>query len=277
VSAEPKAREPAPVSAAPALVVVALWIASGAFAAPLPSPETVESGGARLADVTVVEPHESAPGRPLSVTYRAFPAPVVLASALGPGWDAKGGEIEFRARDGFVSTIEAARLAGGAAWLAFARADGAPFTIDNAGQNEKNVPLGPWYLVWNNRADPASIADGRDWPYEIVDVAFAPDRGPALRPPGLDPSLETGLAATRDNCLTCHKVNGWGGDEAQGDLALLARSGPTDALIRWMLDPSSVDPKTTMPALMAGAPEAERRATAEAIAAYLSRVPIIGR
>ena len=228
--------------------------------------------------LTVVEPHESRPGRPVEVAYRAFPAPIALAAALGPDWASKAVAIEFRALDGYVSRIDVARLESGKAFFAFARADGRPFEVDNLGQNERHIPLGPYYLIWDNRRDPTLLAAGaRDWPYQAADVVFADDSDAALRPLGFDPGLDNGLSATKANCLTCHQVNGWGGDKVAGDLALMARQMTKADFIRRALDPSAVDAKSTMPPLMPGAPEAARRAAAEAIYGYLNGVPAVGR
>ncbi len=57
----------------------------------------------------------------------------------------------------------------------------------------------------------------------------------------------------------------------------MARQMTKADLIRRALDPSAVDPKSTMPPLMPGAPEAARRAAAEAIFAYLVRVAAAGQ
>ncbi len=260
------------------LVALLGFAAAAASPATLPPPGAIEKGGGRPVTLTVVEPHESQPRRPVEVAYRAFPAPIALAAALGPDWAAKARAIEFRALDGYVARVEVARLQSGKAFLAFARADGRPFDVDNLAQNERHVPLGPYYLIWDNRRDPALLASGaRDWPYQAADVSFADDSDAALRPPGFDPALEKGLAATKANCLTCHRVNGWGGDKAPGDLALMARRMTKADFVRRALDPSAVDAKSTMPPLMPGAPEAQRRAAAEAIDAYLSQVAAASR
>ncbi len=254
------------------------FAAAAASAAPLPPPDAIEKGGAQPVTLTVVEPHESEPGRPVEVAYRAFPAPVALAAALGPDWASKARAIEFRALDGYVSRIDVARLESGRAFLAFARADRRPFEVDNLGQNERHIPLGPYYLIWDNRRDPALLdAGARDWPYQAADVVFADDTDAALRPPGFDPELVKGLSAAKANCLTCHQVNGWGGVKVAGDLALMARQTTKADFIRRALDPPAVDPKSTMPPLMPGAPEAARRAAAEAIFAYLVRVAAAGQ
>jgi hypothetical protein len=114
-----------------------------AIAEKIPSPEVLEESGARRVTLTVIEPHLSTPGHPVAIGYTAFPASVVLSAALGPDWTTKAKTIDFRALDGYVSRIDAARLTSKKAYMAFARADHSPFSIDNVAQNEKNIPLGP--------------------------------------------------------------------------------------------------------------------------------------
>ena len=118
--------------------------------------------------------------------------------------------------------------------------------------------------MWDNRSDPALLAAGAsDWPYQVDDVSFFNESDAALRPPGFDPALEPGLALAKTHCLTCHKVNGYGGEKAEGNLAAVARGLGEGLFIKWALDPQAVQPDATMPALATQAPEAERRAIAE--------------
>ncbi len=252
------------------------FIASSARAEKIPDPKTLaDKSGVRPVTITVIEPHLSTPKNPVAVAYLAFPAPTALSAALGPGW-AKAETIEFRALDGYVSRIDVARLTSGKTYFAFARADRSPFTVDNRTQNEKNVPLGPYYLVWDNRDDPSLLAEGvRNWPYQVDDVSLFNVSDAALHPPGLNPALEPGLTNTKTHCLTCHKVNGYGGEKVGLNLALIARALTAPDFVKWTLEPSSVKPDTTMPALAANLPEAERRATAESIYDYLSHVPVL--
>ena len=135
--------------------------ASIAIAEKIPSPEALEQSGVRPVTLTVIEPHLSEPGHPVAIAYMAFPASAVLSAALGPDWTTKAKTIEFRALDGYVSRIDAAPLTSKKAYLAFARADHSPFSIDNLTQNEKNIPLGPYYLVWDNREAPNCSPRGR--------------------------------------------------------------------------------------------------------------------
>ena len=170
----------------------------------------------------------------------------MLAVTLGADWANRAGAIAFRARDDYVSRIDARRLESGKAWLAFARADGAPFTVDNLDQNQRSVPLGPYYLVWDNDADSDWAQKGAaDWPYQVDSVAFAAPET-ALAPPGFEAALEPGLNKTKAACLTCHSVNGYGGSKVQGDLAAAARSLSRTDFLKWALAP---DPASTMPPL----------------------------
>jgi mono/diheme cytochrome c family protein len=114
----------------------------------------------------------------------------------------------------------------------------------------------------------------RDWPYQVIDVSIFNTSEAALRPPGFNPALEGGLSNAKANCLTCHKVNGFGGEKVEGNLALVARQLPAAEFIKWTLEPSVVRPDTTMPALLTNLGEVERRAIAQSIYEYLSQVPV---
>ena len=249
-------------------------LSAAAAANPLPAPEALtKQPGVQPVTLTVIEPHESRPGAPVEIAYRAFPAASVLSAALGPDWAKKAKAIAFQALDGYVSRIDVDRLQSGKAYMAFARADGAPFTVDNIEQNQRNVPLGPYYLIWDNRADPNWAAKGAaGWPYQVASVTFAASES-VLRPPGFDPALEPGLVLAEAQCLTCHSVNGYGGAKSPGDLAVAARSLPRSEFLNWVIAPRKADPAATMPPLSPNLPEDQRQANARAIYDYLSRVP----
>jgi hypothetical protein len=170
------------------LVVWPGW--SIAKAEKIPSPEALEQLGARPVTLSVIEPHLSTPEHPVTIDYLAFPAPVVISAALGPEWQAKTKTIEFRALDGYVSRIDVARLGNGKAYMSFARADLSPFTVDNLAQNEKNIRLGPYYLIWDNRGDRDLLSEGAtNWPYQVIDVSlFDVSEAALCRPDSIRPS-----------------------------------------------------------------------------------------
>ena len=57
--------------------------------------------------------------------------------------------------------------------------------MDNLQQRQKDVPLGPYYLVWDNIRDPELVADGGTYlPYQIVDVEVSHARFAAFQARG---------------------------------------------------------------------------------------------
>ena len=140
----------------------------------------------------------------------------VIARLFGEDWQGRGSTIEFRARDGYVSLIDVSHFSEESAYLVFAREDGAPFTVDNVDQNQMGVPLGPYYLVWDNISSPALVQEGpRYWPYQVREMRLVTVSDEALVPTGLDPRFHEGAELVRTHCLSCHAVNGFGGREVR--------------------------------------------------------------
>ena len=235
-----------------------------------------ERMGAPPVSLAVHEPHLSVGDLRVAIEYVGYPAVDVMATVFGSDWHEQARTVELRALDGYVSRIDVTRFLDDTAFLAFARADGAPFAIDNPRQNQTDVPLGPWYLVWDNISNPALLAEGAsDWPYQVHEVNLVSLSENALLPEGLAAELREGAGLAKRYCLQCHKVNGFGGEKFPGNLAALARIRPEPDFVRWVLDPSSVRTGTTMPPLSNRLPDAERRRIARALFDYLTAVPIL--
>ena len=250
---------------------------SMARAAEIPPVERLqERMGTPPVTLTVHEPHLSLGDRRVAIEYVGYPAVDVMAEVFGDDWHEQAATVELRALDGYVSRIDVARFLNDTAFLAFARADGAPFTMDVPRQNQTDVPLGPWYLVWDNISNPALLAEGAsDWPYQVHEVNLVSLSEIALLPEGLAADLHEGAELAKRYCLQCHKVNGFGGEKFPGNLAALARVHPEPDFVRWVLNPSSVRSNTTMPPLSDRIPDAERRRIAKALFDYLTAVPIL--
>lgn len=225
--------------------------------------------------VTVMEPHLSSPGKPVQVQYLGWPAGQILARWLGPAWDQGDAEIEFRALDGFVSRVPVERFRQHRAWIVTARADGRPFQVDNHAQGEKQVPLGPYYLVWDNLVEPALQAEGGAvWPYQVASLRRTPSSRAALLPGSLSPRYDAEAIALQTHCLSCHQVNGYGGDKMPINLALRARQIDAEHWRAWLLAPARVKPGTTMPPLSEGLPAAERESLVRRLHDYLKVLPL---
>jgi mono/diheme cytochrome c family protein len=254
--------------------LVAWPLAAGAV--PVPDlPAMTKAMGVPATTMTVVEPHLSTRERPVQVRYRGWPAAAVLDKLLGPPWRATGVEVEFRALDGYVSRIPNQRFLRYGAWLVYERTGHTAFVLDNRQQNEKNVQLGPYYLVWDNIGHSELLPEGASyWPYQVAEIQVSQARMKALLPSGIAPGFEASAALAQQYCLSCHRINGYGGDKAPGNLAQTARAMPGREFLRWVLQPNQLKPGTTMPGLPDSMAEADRHAVAQRLMDYLVAVPV---
>jgi cytochrome c2 len=246
--------------------------ARAAVAVELPAPETLAGQPGLAAQVVeVIEPHLSEHGHEQRVAYRGIPMEPLLNRQFGARWQSPDAEIVFFARDGYRSAIAGERFGKARAYLAYARADGRPFVVDNPRQHEAAVPLGPYYLVWDNRNDAALRTSAEyGWPYQVerMEMGSASDYR-SLQPAKADAETRRGFEYFKDYCLTCHQVGNIGGRKFPADLARHTCGWTDPALKRWIMNPGATRPDTTMPPLNVNLPETERGRIADAILAYL--------
>jgi hypothetical protein len=259
------------------LIFAAYLLAVPALAEMLPDPaELSEALGSEPIDISVIEPHLGDGRNAAAVDYRGYPAEVILELVLGADWGSRGDTIEFRALDGYVSRIDIPRFEPGMAFLVFARAGGGAFTVDNVAQREEDVPLGPYYLVWNTFAYPGLLADGAgNWPYQVNEISAVTVSDAMLLPEGLAGNFGTAVELAKIHCLNCHQLSGYGGNKFEGNLAAIVKALSEDYFRQWVLDPASARPQTTRPALAPQSPDAERSEIAETLYEYLARVPVL--
>lgn len=245
------------------------------FADILPDPDQLAQRIGHLpSPITVYEPHLSTPARPTERTYLGWRFVDVALTLFGSDWHSQGDTIEFRALDGYVSRLAASDFTAHSAWLVSGLPDGSAFLVDNLLQNEADIPLGPYYLVWENIEDSEILERGASiWPYQVAEILTITLSTAALLPEGLDPTLAGGAEIARAHCLNCHMLNGFGGNKVEGDLAVLATTLEPKEFRAWLLDPSARKPDTTMAALAPSLPEAERAALADQLWAYLAAMP----
>ena len=263
---------------AAAVAISCAGAALPAWAVELPTPaelgRQLGPRAGKAVTVAVLEPHLMRDGRMPEVRYVGFAADEVLTAVLGKGWRAPGQELEFRALDGFVSRIPVQRYAQHRGWLVHARADGRPFQVDNHLQGEQQVPLGPFYLVWDNRSSTALQAEGGAlWPYQVASVSVGPSSTRALLPGDLAARYADAADLARTHCLSCHRIRGYGGDKMPLDLDVVVKGYDAAAWKRWLLAPAAVRPGTTMPALAEAMPAADRAAIAQRLYDYLQALP----
>ena len=259
-----------------AIFGLALLAASNGRAAEMPAVDALQAEmGAPARAVTVYEPHLSLGDEHTAVDYVGYPAVDVMTRLFGADWQSEAETVEFRALDGYVSRLPVERFLSEGAFIVFARGDGAPFTVDNLAQNETGVPLGPYYLVWDNIGNPALLEEGaRNWPYQVAEMNLVTLSDAALLPPGLDERFHEGAALAKTHCLSCHLVNGYGGEKFEANLAEIAKVYEEADFVRLILEPLSVLEETTMPPLSDRLAEDERQRIAKALFDYLMALPV---
>lgn len=205
--------------------------------------------GAQAVDITVIEKHLNDPHA--RVTYRGIPLRAVLEKYFPDQWPKFSGDIRFVARDGYKSRIAAERARSRDAYIAFARADGKPFLLDNVLQNETNVHLDPFYLVWDNIKHKDLLNElPSSWPYQVIEIqliSVSADKPPL--PVNASAAVLKGYEAYITHCLTCHQINGVGGRKDERDMQELVAGKSREDLARWIDNPQGENPATSMPPL----------------------------
>ena len=189
---------------------------------------------------------------------------------FGKDWR-KAQEIVFTSIDGYQPSVPVAKFLAHDAYLAFAHEDGTPFTMTNTLQNNEIVPLGPLYLVWDNRNSKVLLESGAsDMPYQIkrVELKSAAPFANMSPPSGSPVAARRGFAHFRKHCMACHSIDGEGGGKAPelNYPASVAEYIKPQYLKRWILNPQSMRYNTAMPALAKEIPRREK--VAEELIAY---------
>jgi len=235
---------------------------------------TIEAGNVRgVAEVLVYEPHEKK-----QVVYKAVPVARIMDEIYGPRWRDEE-EILFTCADGYQPSIPVGDFLENDAYLAFRRTDQERFTLDNTGQRETNVELGPFYLIWENiENEKAQVRESAIWPYQVIgmDLVRFEDRFGSMLPP-LESRRDStaGFLAYRRYCTSCHKINGQGGDKARDlNRPNITKIRDPEWLENFISDPHSMRPGIAMAPLD---PELENRdQVIRAIVRYLEAMRATG-
>jgi mono/diheme cytochrome c family protein len=153
-----------------------------------------------------------------AVTYRAVPLLSLLGGNPGDRFDT----VEAQARDGFVSQIPLALIAGGEHGGAVAFIAVEDLAHPWPPLPQKTETAGPFYLVWEH---PEKSGITREqWPYQLVRLSFVESpvhRWPQLSAPGDVPvgaPARHGQDVFITQCLPCHRLNGGGASDTGPDL-----------------------------------------------------------
>jgi cytochrome c2 len=221
--------------------------------------------------VTIEDPHERRP-----ITYEAFQlAPLLDTLASSPVGKT---DLLFRCADGYEARIPEAtwRQHGKHAYLAFRIPGRRSFRVTDVRNGGKQVSLAPYYLIWDNRSEPAlHQLPGHHWPYQVTTITTGTPskRRAAIRPPSNAPaSALRGFELFRRHCIACHAINGEGGSlgpELNYPVSVI-QYFDRDWLARWIRDPKQIRFGSTMPSLAAlGVSEDESSRAITDLVAYL--------
>lgn len=258
------------------LIAWLLLFAGTTYAVQLPAPDVLEQQtGLRRETITVVEPHMSTNDKPVVISYVGLPMTSLLTYWFGESWKAADTEVVFFTGDGYRSVISSSKLIKYNAFLAFGRSDGGAFVVDNPDQNERNVPIGPYYLIWDNQGVTELLKQGvSGWPYQVTRIKLhsAASESQALLPPNPDSDVVQGHHHTREHCLTCHHIKGRGAAKYQEDLIKAACRWTDADLKTWIGEPARMREGTAMPPLNNLLPSDERRMIIEQIVRHLRSI-----
>ncbi len=187
-------------------------------------------------------------------SFWALPAACVLAQGFPPPSSAaRDGNLFLRAADGYVRPARADVLGTPDAWVAYADAA----LVDTPGAPPRWEPIdrrkldpGPFYVIWSGaeQNDPHRFP----WPYQLVAIDLAPfdTEYPHLVPaPDASPAVVRGFGLFRDQCVSCHSMNGEGGTVGP-DLNVpqsIVEYRPAEQIRAFIRDPRSFR-LTSMPA-----------------------------
>jgi len=212
-------------------------------------------------EIVVIEPHENQ-----NITYLAVPMIQLFEQAYGKNWDQRE-EVVFTCSDGYQPSIPLRAFKNHKAFLAVGRKSG-KFEVKDRG---KTIPVGPYYLIWENIKDKEQRKKGAGvWPYQVVslDLIFFAEKFPGLAPPKKhSKQVERGFMSFRTHCMKCHTMNGDGGKKA---VELNYPINVTEYFnSKWLYKyaPLKIRFNSQMPALPLGIPN--RKQTIKDLIAYL--------
>jgi len=222
--------------------------------------------------IKVIELHAADENKTNTVTYTGVPLETLLQYLYPKTWKTFDGEIHFYALDGYLSIVNAQTAREGNAYMVFARADGQPFTVDVKSQQESDVPLAPFYLVSDNLKDPdLQRSNSYAWPYQVFRMELVSDAmlQQSLLPANATPDVQAGFEAYKNNCLSCHNINGFGGKKFGMDMRQSIKGRSRDELYDWIDKPAGINKFTAMPPLDPGFKGEDRTRIINRIIDYL--------
>jgi cytochrome c2 len=181
--------------------------------------------------------------------YQAVNALTLIASEIDLSKvDPNSTKIVFECIDGYKPEMPLAVFLAAKPYLAFKDLDAKETDWEPISKNGNKMDLAPFYLVYTD----ASSKDTRyKWPYNLIKIHLEPiDKSKkALYPKDL--SKVAGYTLFQNQCITCHAINGIGGEmgpELNFPKSVTEYWVETE-LVNYIINPASFRNKVKMPTL----------------------------
>lgn len=157
--------------------------------------------------------------------------------------------VEIECHDGYTAYIEAKKFRSDRSYISY-KAKGKRKFVTIDGYQKKIVDLGTFYLIWKESYKNGEATRRRHhWPWAIKSIKIINELPNRIKPMK-NASVDTnwGYLNFVKQCLTCHQLNGFGGQIGPDLLAIESLKKKDDKwLMKYISDPKSINKDSKMP------------------------------
>lgn len=181
--------------------------------------------------------------------YQAVNALTLIATEIDLSkLDAKSTKIVFECIDGYKPEMPLELFLASKPYLAFKDVDAKGIDWEPISKNGNKMDAAPFYLVYT---DAPADDDHYKWPYNLIKIHLEPiDKSKTALYPK-DASKVAGYNLFQNQCITCHAINGIGGEmgpELNYPKSVTEYWIETE-LVNYIVNPASFRNKAKMPTL----------------------------
>jgi cytochrome c2 len=162
--------------------------------------------------------------------------------------DAKSTKIVFECIDGYKPEMPLVLFLASKPYLAFKDVDAKGTDWEAITKNGNKMDAAPFYLIYT---DASATDDHYKWPYNLIKIHLEPiDKSKTALYPK-DQSKVAGYTLFQNQCITCHAINGIGGEmgpELNYPKSVTEYWVETE-LVNYIVNPASFRTKVKMPTL----------------------------